>query len=178
MEQQPLWTDTVYLVSCCSQKAAPVCNDHSGAWEGKVFPKFAAKDLYVSDWFKKAKAFIEATGCAWHILSALHGLTWIELQLEPYDFSFSSADPNDRCRRQTWSKIAASNLRRLHRPGQTRVVIFAGHTYREFLLPALASEGFQNVEVPMAHMGIGQQKRWLMQNQRKTQHNGSHEVIF
>lgn len=166
MQQQPLWTDTVYLVSCCSQKAAPTCTDHTGAWEGKNFPAFPAKDLYVSDWFKKARAYVEASGCQWRILSALLGLVSPDTVHEPYDFTFDPADPNDRIRRQTWSKITASCVRMSFRPGQTRLVIFAGRAYREFLVPALSYEGFQNIEVPMTNMGIGQQKRWLMQNRR------------
>jgi hypothetical protein len=49
----------VYLVSCVSEKrtnAAP------------------AKDLYHSDWFVKARAFVEAKGGRWFNLSAEYGL--------------------------------------------------------------------------------------------------------
>lgn len=50
-------------------------------------------------------------------------------------------------------------LRPRSRPGD-RVVILAGAQYREHLTPALCEWGCQ-VEVPLAGMRIGEQKRWL-----------------
>jgi hypothetical protein len=50
------------------------------------------------------------------------------------------------------------NVRRQLGPnliGRRRVVIFAGQRYREFLVPALLSEGYE-VDVPMANLGIGE----------------------
>ena len=50
---------TVYLISCVSRKPKRAC---------------AAGDLYVSDLFRKARRYAEASGCSWFILSAEHGL--------------------------------------------------------------------------------------------------------
>ena len=50
---------TVYLVSCVS---------------GKKRGRLPAQDLYESAWFKKARAYVEARGACWFILSAEHGL--------------------------------------------------------------------------------------------------------
>lgn len=48
-----------YLISCVSRKrSAPA----------------QARDLYTSDWFLKAREYVESTGSPWFILSAEHGL--------------------------------------------------------------------------------------------------------
>ncbi len=44
-----------------------------------------AKDLYVSDYFAKMRAYAEASGRPWFILSAEHGLVSPEEWLEPYE---------------------------------------------------------------------------------------------
>jgi hypothetical protein len=50
---------TVYLVSCVSKKrTTPI----------------PARDLYISDWFLKARDHVESTGSPWFILSAEYGL--------------------------------------------------------------------------------------------------------
>ena len=137
---------TLYLVSCVSEKATSPA---------------AAKDLYQSDWFKKARTYVESTGSPWKILSALHHVVSPDTVIGPYDSALTyPGDPNNRCRRQTWSAITAGILARSTFKG-TRVVIFAGHAYREFLEPALCEAGF-TVEAPLSRLGIGQQKRWFL----------------
>ena len=44
-----------------------------------------AKDLYISDWFKKAKLYVEANYNKWYILSAKYGLVEPEEELEYYE---------------------------------------------------------------------------------------------
>lgn len=128
---------------------------------GKATTPQPARTLYVSDWFSKARAYVEATGRPWYILSALHCLVRPDQVLHPYDFTWKKddpRDPDDRCTRQTWSRITASNVRA---PEGTRLVVLAGGDYREFLVPALKCRGF-HVEIPMQGLGIGQQKAWLL----------------
>ncbi len=50
---------SLYLVSCVSMKRASPS---------------PARDLYVSQWFLKARAHVEAAGWPWLILSAEHGV--------------------------------------------------------------------------------------------------------
>lgn len=140
----------IFLVSCVAAKAA-----HAAP----------ARDLYQSDWFRKARAYVEATERPWYILSALHGLLRPDEVTAPYDFTWTNddpTDPQDRVRRQTWSRITASNLHS-RSPESARLVVLAGGDYREFLVPALKCRGFA-VELPLAGMGIGQQKQWLLQH--------------
>ena len=137
----------LYLVSCVAGKAAG--------------PR-PARDLYTSDWFLKARAYVESTGGRWLILSALYHCVSPDTVLAPYDFSLIQADSNDRIRRQVWSNTTADLIARSVFHG-TPIVILAGHAYREFLTPALEKRGFP-VTVPMAGLGIGQQKRWMMEH--------------
>lgn len=136
----------VYLVSCVAQKA------------GRPMP---AKELYVSDWFRKARAYVESTGAPWFILSALYQVLSPSTVIPPYDYTLIQNDNLDRIRRQTWSRITADLLARRLFKG-TRLVIFAGAKYREFLIPELGKRGFE-CEVPLAGLGIGQQKRWFVE---------------
>ena len=44
-----------------------------------------------------------------------------------------------------------------------KVVMFAGHRYREFLIEPLEQRGIK-VEAPMAHLTRGEQLRWLSEH--------------
>lgn len=140
---------TVYLVSCVAEKRTQAC---------------AARDLYCSDWFKKARAYVESTGCRWQILSACFSVLNPDTVIEPYNYSLiqdeSAADR--RLRSQTWGRATAGVLALEHFKG-TKFVIFAGSVYREFLAPELLRLGFK-VEVPLQGLGIGQQKKWFMEH--------------
>jgi hypothetical protein len=140
----------VYLISCTATKAPEKC---------------AAKDLYTSDWFRKARAYVESTGKQWKILSALYLAVSPETVIEPYNFTLEQNDRNDRIRKQTWARQTAGVLSlRLFRG--THLVIFAGYAYREFLTPELEKLGF-TVEAPLSRLGIGQQKHWFIEQMRR-----------
>jgi len=116
----------------------------------------AARDLYCSDWFLKARDYVEAQNAKWFILSAMHGLVPPHKVIRPYSVTLNDMNSDQRC---TWAGGVANQLRPNCRPGDD-VLILAGHSYREHLVPFLQSWGC-NVKVPMAGMGIGQQKAWL-----------------
>lgn len=132
---------TVYLVSCVSRKREHAC---------------AARDLYVSDLFRKARRFVEATGCAWFILSAEHGLVAPDQVIAPYERTLNTMRVGDR---RAWSERVAAQLAEAV-PGLTRVVFLAGERYREFLAQHLVSRGVE-VSVPMEGLRIGEQLSWL-----------------
>lgn len=135
---------TIYLVSCVSQKRDQPC---------------AARDLYVSDLFSKARRFVEASGCPWYILSAEHGLVAPGQMLAPYERTLNSMGVADR---RAWSERVAAQLAEAV-PHLTRVVFLAGNRYREFLTQHLRSRGVE-VSVPMEGLRIGEQLRWLLKN--------------
>ena len=131
----------VFLVSCVSRK--------------KNVP-LAAKELYDSAWFQKARMYVESTGSPWFILSAKYGVVDPEAVIEPYDETLNTMSVHQR---REWSKKVLSELRK-HLQSTDKVVIFAGIKYREFLLRELRSL-YSSVEVPMEGLRIGEQLSWL-----------------
>lgn len=123
---------------------------------GKVGHASPAKDLYDSDWFHKARRFVEARAWPWRILSAKHGLLDPDQVIEPYEVSLLHMA---KAARRAWAEsvlVALDELVVEHRA----VVVLAGVRYREHLVPALEARGVR-VEVPLAGMGIGRQLAWL-----------------
>ena len=116
----------------------------------------AAKDLYVSDWFRKVRALIEPKEASWFILSALHGLVPPDDVIEPYELTLNKMRVAER---RSWS---AKVLRQLEPMLQDRprVIFLAGERYREFLEEPLREKGIV-VEVPMKGLSIGHQLSWL-----------------
>lgn len=135
---------TVYLVSCVSKKREQAC---------------AARDLYVSDLFRKARRFAEMSRCQWFILSAEHGLVAPEQVISPYERTLNTMPSADR---RSWGERVAAQLAEAV-PNLSRVVFLAGKRYREYLDPHLASRGVE-VSVPMKGLRIGEQLSWLGQH--------------
>lgn len=132
--------ETIYLVSCAAQKAA-TCQ--------------RAADLYRSDWFRKARAYVESTGCRWFILSAEHGLLHPDARIDPYDTTLAAMGA--RGRREWGARVAAQLDTALGPAFRGRIVFLAGRHYRTPLLAYAADRA----RVPMEGLGIGQQKAWL-----------------
>lgn len=132
---------TVYLVSCVSAKAAVPA---------------AAKDLYVSPWFQKARRFVEAQGRPWYILSAKYGLTSPDSVIAPYEQTLNTMGVNER---RAWARGVAASLDGVLNAGDTAVFL-AGVRYREFLASPLSGRGVM-VQIPMEGLTIGRQLQWL-----------------
>jgi hypothetical protein len=134
---------TVYLVSCVSQKRSQMC---------------AARDLYVSDLFCKARRYAEASGCPWYILSAEYGLVSPDQVVAPYERTLNKMGVADR---RAWAERVAAQLVAAVL-NLARVVFLAGARYREFLAEHLIRRGVA-VSAPMERLRIGEQLRWLGQ---------------
>ena len=135
---------TVYLVSCVSQKRDQACE---------------ARDLYVSDLFRKARRFAEASECPWFILSAEYGLVAPGHVIAPYERTLNTMGVADR---RAWAERVAGQLAEAV-PDLSRVVFLAGERYREFLARHLAGRGVA-VSAPMEGLRIGEQLSWLGQH--------------
>lgn len=140
-DEQALRSANLCLVSCVSKKLP--------------YPA-PAKDLYVSDWFQKARAFVEARGLPWFILSAEHGLLHTDAVTAPYEKTLNKMGA---VARRAWTNAVMQALEP-HLAKVETVVFLAGGKYREFLEPQLRSHGIQ-VCVPMAGLRIGEQLAWL-----------------
>lgn len=137
---------TVYLVSCVSQKREEAC---------------PARDLYVSELFRRSRGVAEASGCPWFILSAEHGLVAPDQEIAPYERTLNRMRRADR---RAWGERVAAQLAEAV-PSLSRVVFLAGERYREFLALHLARRGVE-VSVPMRGLRIGEQLSWLGQHLR------------
>jgi hypothetical protein len=140
-------TETVCLVSCVGEK-----RDHASP----------AKSLYTSQWFRKARAYVETTNLSWYVLSAKHGLLHPDAVIEPYDKTLNKMRIAER---REW---AASVIRQLEEaaPDVKRVVFLAGQRYREFVADTLINRGIK-IDVPMRGLGIGKQLAWLKRHAPK-----------
>ena len=131
----------LFLVSCVKTKRTATA---------------AAKDLYISDWFRKARACVEGVGGEWRILSAEYGAVHPNDEIRPYEKTLKTMPVAER---RAWArrvlKAVDSSL-----PGVDTVVFLAGEPYREFLEPALLARGV-DVDVPMRGLSQGRQLAWL-----------------
>jgi hypothetical protein len=136
--------DALVLVSCVKSKRA-----HTAP----------ARSLYASAWFCKVRDLVEASGGRWFVLSALYGLVPPEAEIAAYQYTLNTLGVADR---QAWAnKVLGKLLSEV--ADVKRVVMFAGHRYREFLVEPLEQRGIK-VEVPMAHLKRGEQLRWLSEH--------------
>jgi hypothetical protein len=148
---------TIYCISCVSRKQA-------GA--------HPARDLYTSDWFRKARAVVEAQlkpGDKVFILSALYGAVEWTQEIETYDARLTDKS-GDYLRR--WHTEVARTLLEQALPPETPetlrvgvdIVVYAGEQYRR-LWPGLLAVWSQiplRLNVPLEGLGIGQQVSALM----------------
>jgi cytoplasmic iron level regulating protein YaaA (DUF328/UPF0246 family) len=132
---------TVCLVSCVGAKQATAA---------------AAKDLYRSDWFTKARSYAEGLGDHWFILSAKHGLVRPHEVIAPYEQTLNTMGVSERRR---WARLVERQMDH-QMPDAGRIVVLAGQRYREFLMEYLRRRA-DMVEVPMEGLRIGEQLSWL-----------------
>ena len=131
----------LFLISCVKTKG--------------VMPA-AAMDFYTSNWFRKAKACVETTGCPWLILSAQYGLVHPEEEIRPYEKTLNTMRVGER---RAWADRVLAGLAPFL-DGVDTVVFLAGQWYREFLEPELRERGLA-VSVPMRGLSQGKQLAWL-----------------
>lgn len=115
-----------------------------------------ARDLYTSDWFRKAAAYAEKHADAWYILSAKYGLVSPDQNIAPYDETLNRMPASAR---RAWAQRVIKDLRGHLKPGD-RVIFLAGARYRENLVAHIQKLGC-TAEIPMQGLRIGEQKRWL-----------------
>jgi len=138
-------SNTVYLVSCVSKKRSTPA---------------PAKDLYISDWFVKARHYVEGTRSPWFILSAEYGLVPPDLIVAPYERTLKTMRAQER---QSWAERVKAKME-TSLPAVERIVVLAGLRYREYLMDYLRQRA-KRVEVPMEGMGIGRQLHFLAEAQ-------------
>jgi hypothetical protein len=138
---------TTVLVACCGKK---------------LVGKHAAKDIYQSQLFRKARAWAERHGDDWFILSAKYGVVAPDDQIDTYDLALNTTS---REYRLEWAGRVATKLRDV---AKGRLVVLAGENYCQAW-----PEHFQFVERPLKGLGIGKQLAWLTQSEGLPPRSGS-----
>ena len=115
-----------------------------------------ARELYRSDWFRKARAVVECRGWPWRILSARYGLVHPDETIAPYEKTLNDMPASER---RAWAARVVAALDPLLDDG-SRVVFFAGAAYREHLEPHLRGRAIA-FHVPMKGLRQGEQLSWL-----------------
>jgi len=134
----------VVLVSCVKSKLS-----HSAP----------ARALYTSAWFRKVRDIVEASGARWFVLSSRYGLVAPDVEIAPYDYTLNTLGVAER---RTWATSVLDKLLP-EMAREKRVVMFAGHHYREFLVEPLRQRGIE-VDVPMINLTRGEQLAWLSEH--------------
>ena len=137
-------THTVVLVGCGAAKRDRYC---------------AAKDLYTSTYFEKKRAYAEAVGDSWFILSAKHKLFDPDRWLAPYDMTMDDVADTEQ-----WARFVGGELH--HHcsrtvDGDAEVIVLAGRDYNDPLRSVLEE---LNIEYRCPFddtSGIGDQLAWL-----------------
>ncbi|MCP4517677.1 MAG: hypothetical protein GY824_20925 [Delftia sp.] len=131
---------TVALIACSARK----------------LPRLApARDLYTGTLFRAARAWVEAEGWAWHILSALHGLVDPGRALEPYNVRFQGAAPPE------WVDAVWADLLARYAGQPVRFEFLAGRAYHDRLVLRVQGYPSWHASEPLAGLGIGKQIAWL-----------------
>lgn len=133
--------DRCFLVSCVGQKADSARK---------------AKDLYLSDWFVKARRYVEQAHSPWFILSAEFGLVHPEKVIPPYERTLNHMGVAER---RAWAQRVIAQMDR-ELPPSNGIVVLAGQRYRGFLMDYLRSRTKQ-VRIPLEGLRIGEQLSWL-----------------
>lgn len=131
----------VGLIGCASQKlrrAAP------------------ARELYVSQLFKKASAYAEQTCDRWYVLSAKHGLVHPDTVLEPYDMRLGTNRRTSPPIHAWCNRVQEQLAAELASLENVTLTVLAGEQHRY----AVYNSQWPH-EIPMKGLGIGQQLGWL-----------------
>jgi hypothetical protein len=141
-----LQVQRIGLVSCGKEKARSACR---------------ARDLFVSDYFRRMRQHVEASCDDWWILSSRHGLVHPGQVLEPYEQTLSGASQQER---RAWAARVFDQIRAaVPEPGAVVFEVHAGADYTRELVPRLRAAGY-HVENPLAGRPIGERMRWYLAN--------------
>jgi hypothetical protein len=133
-------TKTAYLVACVGKKTTKPA---------------LARDLYRSEWFLRARGYVEAHKGPWFILSAHYGLIASDARVAPYEVTLNTMPI---AARRAWAERVIGQLQAQLPPCKS-IVVLAGQRYREFLMDYLSSRA--EVKVPLQGLSIGRQLKAL-----------------
>ena len=123
----------------------------------KLDHRAAAKDLYRSPLWLGRRAYADASGHAWLILSAMHGLLDPDSRLDPYELALTDLSAGDR---RNWGERVVRALgRRFDDLTGTVFEVHAGEAYRRAIEPGVIARGGE-LDVPLRGLPLGAQLAW------------------
>jgi len=146
---------TLVIVPCSKRKI----------WDSKPDAgSVAAKDAYISPYFKLCRAFAEKYGDQWLILSAKYGVIQPDFLIENYDIHFKAKTQQGVISSETVnSQLQSFGVEDFH-----RIIFLGGKAYHEVLERALGRS--RKLYNPLLGLPIGlRQKRlkaWLKERSK------------
>jgi len=118
-----------------------------------------AKDLYVSDLFRKRRRYADQRGLPWFVLSAEHGLLRPDDLVAPYDVELKAQPASYR---GVWGAWVIERLRReLGTLTGIRLEVHAGDAYAEALVTPATASGAKLIR-PLQGLVLGEQLAWYL----------------
>lgn len=110
-----------------------------------------ARDMYISDLFKKSLSYAEliTKESNIYILSAKYGVLGLNEQIEPYELTLNTMN---KTQRKEWADKVLIQCKEKGISFDEETVFLCGKRYREFLM-----DEFKNSTAPLGHLGIGKQ---------------------
>jgi hypothetical protein len=128
-----------------------------GCVKTKLDNRAKARDLYCSPLWRGRRAYAEASGLPWLILSAKHGLVEPDSVLHPYDLRL---DDLPLSRRRAWGERVVDSLyKRFGHLDRVAFEVHAGASYRNAISGPLARRG-ASLTAPLEGLMLGKQLRW------------------
>jgi hypothetical protein len=132
-----------------------------GCVKGKRSTPAAAVDLYTSALFVRRRAYAQASGLPWFVLSAEHGLVRPEALLEPYDRALADQSTTYR---EAWGAWVAVKLEEAMGDLAGRTVeVHAGSAYVDALRGPLRRRECV-IDLPLQGLRQGEQLAWYDTN--------------
>lgn len=136
----------IVLIGCVKQKRSQKCK---------------ARDLYISDYFKKNLGFAQTLNPdEIFILSAKYGVVALDDEIEPYEKTLNNM-PAQEIRQ--WATRVLEQLAEKTDLTNDRFIFLAGAKYRKYLIPHMT-----HVEVPLEGLRIGEQLHKLRESGNET----------
>ncbi|WP_200952103.1 DUF6884 domain-containing protein [Arthrobacter sp. Soil736] len=132
-----------------------------------------ARELYVSQLFRKASAYAELTCDRWYVLSAKHGVVHPDEILEPYDMRLGTNHRTTPPIHPWAARVRDQMAVEFAGIENVKLIALAGEQYRTVLLNSQWPS-----EVPMHGLGIGQQLGWLTAQLATGSHGGPMKVAL
>jgi len=125
-----------------------------------------AKDLYISDLFKKMRKYVETYNYDWRIISAKHGLinpekvidSYEDESLDQFKLLQGKQTENLRAKKETLRNLIDEQLRPVL-INYKRIILMCGKHYRDVILPLLEEK--EVINYFEGTKGIGEIKQKL-----------------